>query len=105
MSLIIFGVGNVTRSKDSTVLQNVENTLSVGSVVNIRVPCLSQMPERRIMCLEAARNGSTPLQDLTQMTRTQLSASSFRCNALLMKSRMRRSILPDSRFTWHELSV
>lgn len=34
-------------------LENVEKTLSVGSLVHIRAPSLSQLPERRIMCLEA----------------------------------------------------
>ncbi|KAG0597423.1 hypothetical protein M758_UG337100 [Ceratodon purpureus] len=45
--------GNVTRSEATSLLENVENTLSVGSLVNIRAPCFSQLPERRIMCLEA----------------------------------------------------
>ena len=49
----MFGVGNVTRSEATTGLQNVENILSEGSLVNIRAPTLSQMPERRILCLEA----------------------------------------------------
>jgi insulysin len=45
--------GNVTRGEATSLLESVESTLSVGSLVNIRAPCFSQLPERRIMCLEA----------------------------------------------------
>lgn len=34
-------------------MQHVEETLSKGPLVSIRAPSFSQMPERRIMCLEA----------------------------------------------------
>ncbi|XP_024375007.1 insulin-degrading enzyme-like 1, peroxisomal isoform X1 [Physcomitrium patens] len=45
--------GNVTRSEATTLMQHVEETLSKGPLVSIRAPSFSQMPERRIMCLEA----------------------------------------------------
>lgn len=53
MDVIVFCAGNVTRSEATSLLQNVERTLSAGSLLNIRGPCFSQLPERRIMCLEA----------------------------------------------------
>jgi insulysin len=46
------GAGNVTSREAGSMMENIEGILKSGPLVDVKAPCLSQLSERRITCLE-----------------------------------------------------